>query len=187
MNISPEEAAEALQQIKASQMAMRHAIRAYRGHYYLWIWGTIWMATAVIRWMDHRRFYIATNWLTAVGIVISLLVGFSQAGKLRGKIDRRFFAACATLLLFGYGVWPLFIPNPFQFFDRAFGYQQLIFMQIYIVGGIWFDNSLLWTGLIVAAVTVAGLLCFPAYFWVAILLGGATLVGSGFYVRRSWR
>jgi hypothetical protein len=186
MNITPEEAALSLQQIKATQNAMRRAIRDYRGHLYLWIWGAVWMATALVRRMDHPRFYVTTNWLTVLGGVASFAVGFSQARKVRGRFDKRFLAVGATLLVFGYGVWPLFF-KLYKTFDIAFGYQQLLFMQLYIVGGIWFANSLLWVGLAVSAVTLVGLLAFPAYFWIAMLLSGATLIASGSYVRRSWR
>ena len=185
MNISPEEAAEALQQIKVSQIAMRRVIMSYRGHCYLWLWGVAWMAMAIVRMMDRPRFYITTNWITLVGVVASVAIGFSQSGKFRGKIDKRFIGVCATLLVFGYGVWPLFF-SLFRTFDLAFAYQELLFMQLYIVGGIWFDNSLLWVGLAVAAVTLVGLLAFPAFFWIAMLLSGATLVASGSYIRNRW-
>ena len=37
MNISPDEAAKALNEIEASRAAMRQAIRAHRGHLYLWL------------------------------------------------------------------------------------------------------------------------------------------------------
>jgi hypothetical protein len=185
MNISPEEAAQALQQIRASQIAMRHIIRSYRGHYYLWLWGAAWMAMAVVRMMDRPAFYRTINWITLAGIIASMAIGFSQSGKIGAKIDRRFIAVCAALLAFGYGVWPLFF-RLFSSFDQAFAYQELLFMQLYIVGGIWFDNSLLWIGLTVAAIVLVGFFLFPAFFWVAMLLSGATLVASGFYVRTSW-
>ena len=186
MNITREEAALSLAQIKASQNAMRQAIQSYRGHVYLWIWGTCWMAMAVLRMLDTPGFYIRGNWLGLAGILASFAVSFSQSRKLRGTIDRRFVAVCASILVFGYGVWPLFF-HVFRTFDLGFGYQELLFMQIYIVAGIWFDNSLLWVGLVVSAVTLVGLLVFPAFFWVAMLVSGATLVASGFYVRHSWR
>ncbi len=31
-----------------SRTAMRHAIRAHYGHWYLWIWGLIWLAMALL-------------------------------------------------------------------------------------------------------------------------------------------
>lgn len=186
MNITPEEAALSLEQIKASQSAMRRAIRDYRGHVYLWIWGAVWIVTAFLRKLDFPRFYVTGNWLALAGVAASFAMSFNQARKLRGPIDKRFLAVCAIILVFGYGVWPLFF-NMFRTFDLGFGYQELLFMQVYIVAGIWFDNSLLWVGLLVSAVTLIGLLVFPAVFWVAMLLSGATLVVSGFYVRSRWR
>jgi hypothetical protein len=60
-------------------------------------------------------------------------------------------------------------------------------MQLYVVSGIWFDNYLLWVGIIITALTVATILFLPALFWASTALCGATLVASGFYVRSSWR
>ena len=47
MNPSKEEAAAALAAISQSQAALRSAFRAHRGHYYLWLWGLVWIAMAL--------------------------------------------------------------------------------------------------------------------------------------------
>ena len=60
-------------------------------------------------------------------------------------------------------------------------------MQLYIVGGIWFDNYLLWVGLAVTALILAGFLLMPGFFWGSTILCGAVLVASGFHVRYFWR
>src|SRR4029077_16474817 len=41
-------AGELLESIKLSRPAMRQAIRAHCGHWYLWIWGLIWLAMALL-------------------------------------------------------------------------------------------------------------------------------------------
>ena len=60
-------------------------------------------------------------------------------------------------------------------------------MQLYMVGGIWFDNFWFWVGLAMTALLVATLLLAPAMFWGVTLLLGLVLLLSGFYVRYGWR
>lgn len=186
MNISPEDAAQALQEIEASRVAMRRTIRSHRGHLFLWLWGFVWIAMSVLFWIDARRFQNAAYVISVAGIVGSLAIGMVQNRQIRSPIDKRFVAVCGTLLLFGYAVWPVFFGG-LASYKAAFGYSTLLWMQLYIVGGIWFDSYLLWVGLAVSALILAGFLLVPAFFWGSTILCGAVLVGSGFYVRYFWR
>jgi len=120
-------------------------------------------------------------------MLATLGIGFFQARQIRVTIDRRFAAVCATLLLFGYCVWPVFFLGEFHSYKAAFGYFTVLWMQLYVVAGIWFDNYLLWIGLAVTALVVATFLIVPAFFWALTLLCGVMLLGSGFYVRYFWR
>jgi hypothetical protein len=184
MNISSEEAAQSLRDIEVSRLAMRRAIMANRGPYQLWIWGIAWMAMAVMRGLNHPRFWVPILWISCAGIVCSIVIGIAQSGRFRAKLDKRFIAVCATLLVFGYGIWPTF--SQFRTYDSAYAYQTVLWMQIYIVGGIWFDTFLLWVGIVVTALMLGGFLVFPAYFWIAAFLSGVTLFASGFYIRNCW-
>jgi hypothetical protein len=186
MNISPEEAEKALLEIEASRVAMRGAIRSHRGHLFLWLWGFVWMAMSALYWIDGHRFLWEIVAFAAAGIVGSFVIGIVQDRQIRSRFDRRFAAVCATLLVFGYGVWPVLFGG-FASHKAAFGYFSLLWMQLYIVAGIWFDIYLLWVGLAVTALIVAGFLLAPGFFWAFTLLCGAVLVGSGFYVRYFWR
>jgi hypothetical protein len=186
MNISPEDAARALTEIEASRAAMRSAIRSHRGHLYLWLWGFIWIAMSVLCWLDARRFQPVNLWICVAGVVGSFAIGILQGRQIRSPIDRRFVAVCAVLLLFGYAVWPVFFGG-LASYKAAFGYGSLLWMQLYIVAGIWFDTYLLWVGLAVTALVLAGFLLLPGFFWLLTLLCGALLVGSGSYVRYCWR
>jgi hypothetical protein len=190
MNISEAEAAQALREIEVSQLAMRKAVMATRGPAHLWIWGTAWMAMAIVRKLNHPRFWVAILWISAIGMVASLVCGIRQgvvqSGRFRATIDKRFMAICATLLFFGYGIWPRFF-HLFVSYDSAYAYQVVLWMQVYIIGGIWFDNMLLWVGLIVTALILTGFLFIPSLFWLGAFLSGLTLFISGFYIRSCWR
>jgi hypothetical protein len=185
MNISPEEAATALREIEASRSAMRRAVRDHRGHICLWIWGGIWMAISVLEALDVPHLVLLTNGFSIAGLVATVVTIFVQRRQVRSRFDKRFLAVCGVLLVFGYVVWPTFLGAPHGF-TAGYGYGILIWMQLYIVAGIWFDNYWLWIGLLMTALIVAGFLLFPAFFWVGPFIGGATLVGTGIYLRHSF-
>ena len=61
-------------------------------------------------------------------------------------------------------------------------------MQAYVVAGLWTDTYLLWAGLLVTVLVLAGVVLFPAIFWIWMAVcGGGTLIATGFYVRHGWR
>jgi hypothetical protein len=186
MNISQEEAANALGEIEASRTAMRAVIRNHRGHLYLWLWGSIWIVNSLLNGWSSARFWNTTNWITLAGLLATAAIIVMQRRQVRSRLDRRFVAVCGTLLVFGYGVWP-FVLGGIHSYTAAYAFGMLIWMQVYVVAGIWFDNYWLWIGLVVAALILAGFLLFPGAFWAFSLLGGATLLGTGFYVRLCWR
>lgn len=186
MNISPEEAAQALNEIKASQAAMRSLVRAHRGHLYLWLWGAIWIVTSVLAGREPARWTLFSDWLSLAGLVATIAIGAIQRQQVKTRVDRRFLGVVVALLVFDYGVWPFILGIPHSF-NGFYGYGMLIWMQIYVVGGIWFANYLLWIGIAVTALVLVGFLAFPASFWIFSLLGGATLVGTGTYVRLAWK
>jgi hypothetical protein len=190
MNISPEEAAQALQDIEASRLAMRRAIQTHRGHLYLWLWGCIWVAVSIINWMYEQRALPAMLWIMGAGCVATAVIGSVQGGQIRARIDPRFAKVCATLLFFGYLVWPYLLGDlrsyDFRSYKGAYGYFTVIWMQLYMVAGIWFDSFWFWVGLAVTVVIVATLMFAPALFWGATLLLGLVLFGSGFLVRNTW-
>lgn len=189
--ITPEEAAEALRLIEASRAAFRSAIRTYRGYQHLWLWGGVWIAQCLYLQLATVRSGWLVNSLTAAGVTGSLLIGRHQA-HLRQAIDRRFLAALGTIVGFAVVAWPLVLsghrPLPPGPNEMIFAYCALVAMQCYVLTGIWFDNHLLWVGLLVSVVIILGYLFFLAWFWwwMAIFAGG-TLVASGFYIHQRWK
>ncbi len=191
MNISPEEASQALQEIESSRAAMRRAIQTHRGHLHLWLWGCIWMAVSVLNWILDQRALHTMLWIMAAGIVGSVLIGTFQGRQIRGRFDRRFLAVVATLLVFGYFIWPFILGDlhsyDFRSYKGAFAYFTLVWMQLYIVAGIWFDNYWFWIGVGVTVLVVASLLFAPAAFWAVTLIFGLVMLGTGFVVRNNWK
>jgi hypothetical protein len=186
MNVSQEEAARAIQEIETSRAAMRTLVRAHRGHLYLWIWGAVWIAISLVNLMAAPRSGMPSNCLAAAGVVATFAVMFFQSMRVRIRVNMRFMGVCIAILAFSYGVWPMMLGWPHTA-KAAFGYSTLVWMQLYVVAGIWFDNYLLWLGVAVTALLLAGFIFFPGFFWMWSLLGGLTLLGTGFYVRLFWR
>lgn len=185
MQITSEEAAKALAEIEASRRAMRSVVRAHRGHLYLWLWGTIWIAASLLNGWNEARFALVAASLFWVGLPATFAIAYAKRRQVRSALNKRFLAVCAALLVFGYGVWPVLLGLPHSN-KAAFAYSTLLWMQVYVVAGIWFDNYWLWIGIVMSALILAGFVFFPGFFWIFSLLGGATMVGTGFYVR-NWR
>lgn len=186
VNVTPEEAAKALREVEASRVLMRSAIQAHRGHLYLWLWGSLWIITSILNWGDTTAHAALSSGLMVAGIVGSVLIGVFQGGQVRSPVNTRFVAVCVTILLFGFVAWPIVLGPPHSY-RTGFGLGTLVWMQIYIVAGLWFDNYLLWLGIAATAIILAGLVLLPGLFWGCTLLAGAVLVGTGFYVRHGWK
>jgi len=185
MNISPEEAARALDEIEASRAAMRTAIRGFRGPYQLWLWGGIWMIIGLLAEFHLLHILNVSHWLIYPGIVVTFLIMFSQGTKIRRPVNKHFIGVLAAIVVFSF-IWPVVLGHPANA-RSGFAYGALIPMFCYIVAGIWFDMYLFWVGLLVSVLILAGLLFFPAFFWWSVVLSGGTLIGTGFYVRYFWR
>ncbi|HEY1848205.1 MAG TPA: hypothetical protein VGG37_03310 [Opitutaceae bacterium] len=188
MNITPDEAAQALLQIENSKQAMRLAIRSHRGHVYLWIWGAAWILMSAMGWSGYAQSHPwSFCWVSAFGVLVTIAAFVLQGRVLRATFDRRFLGVCGALLVFSYVVWPLLLHSGRISFEAMYAYSQLVWIQLYIVGGILFSNHLLWVGLIVTVLLLGGLLLVPVLYWPACVLSGLTLVASGVFIKSSWR
>jgi hypothetical protein len=165
---------------------MRQAIRAHCGHWYLWLWGAIWLAIALLGHFLGTGALPFINGLALIGIVASILIGFAQSGQIRAPLDRRFLTVLGTLIVFGYFVWPIVLGSPHRSdaFIRLSAYYALVPMQAYILAGIWFDSYLLWIGAMISCSILLGLFVFSAIFWLWFgAFAAIPLILSGFYVR----
>ena len=186
MNLSPHEAASALAHVEDARATMRHVIRAHRGHYQLWIWGFSWVAmplTAHI-WGDHAARFFA---LICLGCAIpSVWVGLTQARQIRIPTNLRFVGVVTAVVVFA-ALFP-FVLRATPDVRTVYAYLCLVAMQTYVVAGIWTDSYLLWVGIIVTLLLLAGIFFFPALFWIWMaVFGGGSLIATGFYVRHFWR
>jgi hypothetical protein len=185
-SISPEQAAAALAEAEQARRAMREVVRAHRGHLHLWIWGAVWVAMPLAAHIGGERAARFFPAISAVGAVLSAFVGFTQSRQIRLPVNGRFLGMFAALLGFA-ALFP-FVLGVQPTVRGVYAYVCLVAMQAYIVAGLWTDTYLLWAGLLITALVLAGVFLFPGIFWLWMaVFGGGTLIATGFYVRYFWR
>jgi hypothetical protein len=187
MSPNQAEAAAALAVVRQAEATMRSVFRARRGHYYLWLWGALWVMMALLAHFRGLAGVALFPWICVGGAVTSFAIGFFQNNQVRVPVDRRFLGALAVLLGFAL-LWPILFHPTAPSAKLLFTYMGLVVAQVYILTGLWFDTYLLWLGLILSALILAGFFWFLPIFWLWIAVGcGGTLILSGFYVRYFWR
>jgi hypothetical protein len=75
-NLSQLHAAQLLDSINQSRTAMRAAIRAYSGHWYLWLWGVIWLGMALLGQFLGIAAMPFLYGLVLIGLAATALIGF---------------------------------------------------------------------------------------------------------------
>ena len=187
MQLTKEEAAAALDLIQKARADTRAAFRARRGHWYLWLWGALWIlmsGLAQYRGLSGVRLF---PWLGLGGGLASYAIGYFQNATVRVPLDRSYLGVIATLL--GFAVIFPFVLHPASARpELIFAYIGVVVAQIYTVSGIWFDTCLLWFGLLLTLLILLGVFFFmPVFwFWIAGCCGGSFIL-TGFYVRTCWR
>lgn len=186
MNLSPQEASAALADIDQTRAAMRRIVSAHRGHYHLLIWGLAWIAmplTAQFSGDDAVRWF---GLICLPAAIASAVVGYVQGRQIRATVNQRFLGALAALLVFA-ALFPLVLrvtPEP----RSLYAYTCLVVLQCYVIAGLWTDTYLLWIGVLLSILVLAGFFFLPGVFWWWMaVVGGGGLIGSGLYVRHFWR
>lgn len=184
-DISPNEAGTLLADIETARAAMRRAIRDHRGHYHLWIWGVAWIAmplTAHFLGDNAARFF---PWICLGFGALSSFAGFTQNRQVRYPGIGRFWLMMLACWFFAVAF--ILVLRPPLDSRSLYAFACLVSMQTFVIGGVWMDNYLLWLGIIVTALILAGLFLFPGIFWIWMAVcGGGSLLLAGFYVRHFW-
>ncbi len=205
MEISKEQAQDSLNQIENAAVQTRRKIAASSAGPILIIWGTIWFVAYLgtylsyfFEWHVYRLpignrisadFSIASLvWpvLIVIGVAASWFISTRKAPT-RNVHNKRF--GFTWLILFVYSnVWLVLLTPWHEYQISAFAASLPMFA--YIIMGLWMDRFLLWLGVVVTLLIIAGFFLFhfhPLFWlWMAVL-GGGTLAGTGFYIQIRWR
>ncbi len=189
MNISPNEAEEALAAIQRMTQKTRHSIASSGAHISLIVTGVVWLTGFMCAQFLSGEI-VAYIWigLSILGSALSTVLGFRMGKRIRSP------SAAATakqigliwLLLAVYCIAAIAIAQPTD------GKQVTMFIVLFVMIG-WLAMGLLlsfisvWPGLIIIALVLIGYFLLPGifYLWMAILGGGGMIV-LGLYIRSRW-
>ena len=189
MDISPDEAEEALRAIQSVTQKTRRSIANSGAYIFLIITGMIWLVG-----------FLATQFLTG-DIVAVIWIGMSILGSalavlLGSRMNRRVRSPSTTLyakrigtfwlLLIFYSLAAIAIARPTD------GKQMTMFIVLFIMlgqmaMGLLFSFSSTWWALPITALALVGYFLLPEFFylWMAILVGGG-MIALGLYIRLKW-
>ncbi len=189
MNISPNEAEEALAAIQQVTQKTRHSLASSGAYIFLIVTGIVWLVG-----------FVATQFLTGAAVVsiwvgasvlgsaLSILLGRRLSKRMRspsaGPTARR--AALFWLFLAFFAVAAIAVARP------ADGKQVTMFIILFImIGqlamGLLLSFSSTWWALPIAALALAGYFLLPDFFylWMGLLVGGGMIL-FGLYIRWRW-
>lgn len=189
MNISPNEAEEALATIQEVTRKTRHSIASSGAHFSLIVTGTVWLVGFLCTQFLSGSILVAI-WigLSVVGGTVASLLGMRRSKQVRsvsaGLTARRLDLIWMLLVVFcGAAIavaWPLT------------GIQLTFFIVLFVmigwlVMGVELSFTPVWPGLVVIALMLLGYFFLPGYFylWMGIL-GGGGMIALGLYIRSRW-
>jgi hypothetical protein len=192
MNVTPEEAQEALAAIQQTTVKTRRGLAQYA--YQQIVWGLLWLVGFLVSQFVQPAML---NWIwiavPIVGAIGSAIVGISQGRRMRVTPDSRLAFISSRVgiffpILYVFGVMWFVIFQPLNALQIALFWITLV-MFSYVVAGAWLRTPLLiGIGVGVTVMSLLGYYLLPGYFylWSALFAGG-TLLGSGIYILLRWR
>jgi hypothetical protein len=189
MNVSPDEAEEALAAIQKMTQKTRRSIASSGAYIYLIITGAVWMVG-----------FLSTQFLpgeTAVAVWVGTsLLGSAAAVLLGNRKDRRVrspsVAAYARriglfwFLLVMYAAAVIAVARPTD--GKQVTMLVILFTMIgQLSMGLLLTFSATWWALPITALALAGYFLLPDYFylWMAVMVGGG-MIALGLYIRSRW-
>lgn len=189
MNISPNEAEEALAAIQRVTQKTRHSIASSGSYIFLIITGIIWLVGFLSTQFLTGEIvgYIWTG-MSLLGTAVAILLGSRMGKRVRSPsvnaTAKR--AVIFWLLLVFYGIAAIAIARPTD------GKQVTMFIILFImVGqsamGLLLSFSSTWWALPITALALVGYFLLPGFFylWMGVLGGGGMIV-LGLYIRSRW-
>jgi len=189
MNISPDEAEEALAAIQKMAQKTRHSIANSGTYITLIVTGIVWLIGFTCQQFLPKEItgYIWTG-LVILGNILGFVLGFRMGKRVRSPSTAAIAKRIGLfwLLLFFYCIATIAVAWPLD------GKQATMCIVLFImVGqlamGLLFSFSTTWWTLPVTALTLAGYFLLPGifYLWMGIL-GGGGMIALALYIRSRW-
>jgi hypothetical protein len=178
MVISHQDAAEALSTIETAQ----HRSATLRGYErrspYLILWGVLWAVGYGLS--DFAPAHANAIW--AAIVPIGLIGGFLARREAGRGMGWRFAAVTLTVLAFFVATYFVMAPVSGR---QVAALIPLVVAAAYVLGGLWWGKRYVVTGVVVAALTLAGFFLLREHFllWMAAV-GGSAMILAGLWLRR---
>jgi hypothetical protein len=187
MNITPEEAQAALNDIQDASTKARNVVNTWA--YYMLLWGAIWtIGFLATQFQPH---WVTGIWIVMVviGMAGSAILGITQSGRMRPTPGSHVAFISSRLGIF-YGVlycfailWLIIFPlTPMQI--------GILWITVVMFGSIiassWIHEPLsIIVGVGITIISVVGYYLLPQYFWVwSAVFAGLPLIGVSIYYLR---
>jgi hypothetical protein len=189
MNISPNEAEEALAAIQTISKKTRHSIASSGAYIFLIITGIVWLVGFLsTQFLTGAIVAIIWTGMSIVGSAVSILLGTRMGKRVRSPsvntTAKR--AVIFWLLLVFYGIAAIAIARPTD------GKQVTMFVILFIMlgqlaMGLLLSFSSVWWALPITALALAGYFLLPGifYLWMGVL-GGGGMIALALYIRSRW-
>lgn len=190
MNVTREEAAQALDDISRANERIAQLKGYHHGAPYFIVWGLVWLvANSGVHFMPAEQKYIWPG-SVAVGFAISTVIGVLQSRKWsRGapasqsdrRIGTRIGLTAVVVMAFITCLTMIAQPNSSREINAII---SIVFPFLYMAAGIWAGWRLFAIGLVTAVGIMAGFFWMPEYFalWMGVF-GGGSLIAGGIWLR----
>lgn len=187
MDISPEEAQEALDVIQQTTIKTRKGY-GYNG-YYLMIWGTVWfIGFLVSQYLQSAPAIVGWTWggLVLIAMISCTVMGVKQGKYVRSQIGPRVGYFYMTLFVFTALWYILMAPESAK--QGAIFFVTIIMFAGTVIGIFSRSVSTVIGCVSLTLLAIVGYYLLPAYFflWEAIF-GGLAMVAIGLGLRLRWR
>lgn len=189
MDVSPSEAAEALEAIQTMARKTRRSIANSGAYAFLIVWGFVWLFGFLgSHFLPGKTAGLAWMWLDVLGGVGSMVVGMRMRPNVRSRGAGTSGSQIGWfwLMLMAYCILTLVVAQPIDGKELA-----MIFIIFAMIG--WMGMALLlrfasvWWGLSITALALIGYFLLPEFFYLLMaLVGGGGMIGLGFYIRSRW-
>lgn len=189
MNISPDEAEEALAAIRKMAQKTRQSVVS-SGAYIFWlITGAIWLVGFLANQFlsGPAAVYIWIG-ISLLGSAVSVLLGIQISRRVRSSSTASYTRRIGTfwLLLVVYCVAVIAVARPAD--GKQLTMLIILFVMIgQLAMGLLFSFSAAWWALPITALALSGYFLLPDWFylWMGLLVGGG-MVAFGLYIRLRW-
>jgi hypothetical protein len=189
MNISPNEAEEALAAIQRMTQKTRHSIANSGAYIFLIVTGIIWLVGYLANQFLTGEIvgYIWTG-ISLLGIALAILLGMRMGPRVRGPSTNATAkrAGIFWFLLVLYGMAAIAVAHPTD--AKQVTMFIILFLMIgQLAMGMLFSFASVWWALPITAMALMSYFLLPGFFYLCMaILGGGGMIVLGVYIRLRW-